>query len=203
MVAAKEEGEVIFYSWWGEHWWKITAQQFQEKYEIDAILVGGAAAKTFMESKVLYGPILPITPNSDKLDPKLSKIQEGLLTNGYLVPIYRNQTGLLYDPQRASNPPQTWDDDTTINLNKGTLLKRAKLYIPKMGFTGGGDTAGVLKNAPHKTAGLLFMAYLTEAEAQIQMNETIGSFLARTEVQGKVALLSEAVSTLAIGPDCF
>lgn len=61
-----------------------------------------------------------------------------------------------------------------------------------MGFPGGGDTAGIVKNAPNKAASLLFIAYLTEADIQIQMNETIGSYLARTDVKTELSLLSES-----------
>jgi putative spermidine/putrescine transport system substrate-binding protein len=242
--------------------------------------------KALLDAGVFYGPILNIIPHADKLDPKLSTVQEGIETKGYLVPLYRNQTGLLYDPERVSDPPQTWDelvawinanpkqfaycdpskggsgqafvqtaigylcggldkykgdteldpekvknwdlawnwmneteelvtitgsnneslsrlnqgevslvvawdDDTLINLKKGTLFKRAKLYIPKFGLPGGGDTAGVLKNAEHKAAAILFIAYLTEADTQITMNEINGSYLARIDVEGKQALLPE------------
>ena len=84
-----------------------------------------------------------------------------------------------------------WDDDTQVNLKKGSLFKRAVIYVPDMGSAGGGDTAGVLKNATHKAAAILFLAFLTEADSQIKMNDTIGSYLARTDVKGKYALLPE------------
>jgi putative spermidine/putrescine transport system substrate-binding protein len=84
-----------------------------------------------------------------------------------------------------------WDDDTFIAFKKGMMMKQAKLYIPELGLPGGGDTAGVLKNAKNKAAALLFLAYLIEPEMQVQMNDTIGSYLARTDVTGKEAILSE------------
>jgi len=310
---AKAEGLVIFYSWWGDEFWINAAKGFEQKYgipvkvimadhaakitkvlaekdkavgTIDAMLIGGEEINPLLAGELLYGPILGIIPDADKLTPELSKVQEGLPTKGYLVPVYRNQTGLLYDPQRVSDPPQTWDelvrwikanpkqfafcdpskggsgqafiqtvianlcggldkykgdtelveskvadwnlawdwfnenkkdititvsnfssidrlnqgevslivawdDDTQVNLSKGTLFKRAKMYIPKMGLPGGGDTLGVMKNAPHKAAGLLFIAYLIEKDVQIYMNETIGSYLARTDVTVENALLPE------------
>ncbi|GAK55560.1 hypothetical protein U27_02394 [Candidatus Vecturithrix granuli] len=313
IAAAKEEGSLTFYAWWGEQFWKMAGEQFEQKYgiktkiviadgsatmdkilseknkevgTIDAILIGGARVKVGMDAGVFYGPIQGIIPDADKLDPKLSKVQEGVETKGYLVPIYRNQTGLLYNPDRVSNPPQTWedlvawikanpkqfsfcdptkggsgqafvqmainylaggldkyygdteldpekvknwesvwnwmnemedlmtitgsnnesltrlnegevslavawDDDTFIALKKGTMMKQAKLYIPQMGLPGGGDSAGVIKNAKNKAAALLFIAYLIEPETQIQMNEILGSYLARTDVTGKEAFLTE------------
>jgi putative spermidine/putrescine transport system substrate-binding protein len=34
---------------------------------------------------------------------------EGLKNSGELIPLYRNQTGILYNPARVPNPPQAWD----------------------------------------------------------------------------------------------
>ena len=57
---------------------------------------------------------------SDKLDPKLSKTQEGYATDGYLVPVYRNQTGFVYDPDKVPNPPQSWAEFTAwLDANPG------------------------------------------------------------------------------------
>ncbi len=311
---AKSEGEVTFYAWWGEEFWKNAAKEFQDKYGIkvnvvigdnnatvqkivaetpnatgtvDAMLVGGVSLKLYLDAHSLLGPILPIIPDSDKLDQKLSKVQEGYATGGYLVPVYRNQVGLLYDPDKVPTPPQTWaeftawldahpgqfafndpskggsgqafvqavvvnvlggdqsgydgatevdpaktaewtkvwdwfnanedkfiitasnsdsgdrvnqgealmapqwDDDTAVAIAKGTIFKRAKLYIPSFGLPGGGDSLGIPANAPHKAAALLFVSFLIQPEQQIELNKTIGSYLARTDVSGQSALLSE------------
>jgi ABC-type uncharacterized transport system YnjBCD substrate-binding protein len=207
------------------------------------------------------GPLVGVIPDSDKLDAKLSQVQEGYATGGYLVPVYRNQTGFVYDPEKVPTPPQSWeeftawldanpgqfafndpskggsgqafvqarpstpgrreryagdtelmrkvadwgkvwdwfnanqdkftitasnndsldrvnqgevlmaaawDDDTSVSLAKGTLFKRAKLYIPSLGMPGGGDSLGIPANAPHKAAALLWVAYLVEADVQKQ-----------------------------------
>ncbi len=308
---AKAEKNVVFYAWWGEEYWKEAARLFKEKYGIDAQvvigdnvvdkllaekdkpvgtidvqLIGGANVKTSMDAGIWYGPIFNKMPSAAQLDQKLASYQEGVETGGHLVPIYRNQTGLLYDPDRVSDPPQTWeelvawidanpkgfafsdpnkggtgqafvqtvianlaggldqykgdtdvvpekvadwgkvwdwfktnlpkldvttsnnesldhlnqgaaalivawDDDTLVALNKGTLFKRAKMYIPEMGLPGGGDTAGIPKNAPHKAAGLLFLDFLTSLEMQKLMNETIGSYPARTDITDIQQLLTE------------
>jgi putative spermidine/putrescine transport system substrate-binding protein len=311
VAQAKTEGSLVFYSWWGEDFWKTAAQRFEEQYGIhvnvvmadntvdkllaekdqefgtvDVQLFGGSGVRTAMDANLLYGPIIPLIPDHDKLDPNLSKYQEGTLTDGYLVPMYRNQVGLLYNPDKVPNPPQTWaeleafidenplqfafcdpnkggtgqamvqtvvknltggldqymgdtaldpvklekwsavwdwfnkylskmtltasnnestdtlnqgatslvlawDDDTQIAFNKGTLFKGAKIYIPEFGLPGGGDTAGLLKNAPHKAAGLLFIQYLTTLEMQKLLNEMIGSYPARVDVTGFSALLGD------------
>lgn len=311
--AAKAEGEVTFYAWWGEEFWRTAAKDFEAKHgikvnvvtgdrvanigkvlseassaagTIDALLVGGVELKSLLDAKALYGPLVGVIPDSDKLDPNLSKIQEGYATEGRLVPVYRNQTGLVYDPEKVPNPPQTWaefitwldanpgkfafndpskggsgqafvqaaianilgdegkyqgdtevkpekvadwgkvwdwfnaneskftitssnndsldrvnqgevlmapawDDDTAVSLSKGTLFKRAKLYIPEFGMPGGGDSLGIPANAPHKAAAMLFIAYLIEADVQKQLNSTIGSYLARVDVSGDNALIPD------------
>ncbi|HSB65189.1 MAG TPA: extracellular solute-binding protein [Anaerolineales bacterium] len=308
---AKAEKEMVFYMWWGEEYWKTAAQKFEEKYgikvnvvigdnnvdkllaekdsavgTIDAQAFGGESVKTIIDGGLLYGPILPKMPGVANLDAKLGSYQEGVETKGYLVPLYRNQTGFLYDPDKISNPPQTWedlvkfvqenpkqfafcdpnkggtgqamvftsvvnltggldqykadkeldqakaakwsavwdwfnankdnymltasnnesldllnqgavsliiawDDDTQIAFSKGTIFKRAKMYIPQMGLPGGGDSVGIPKNAPHKAAALLFIDFLTSPEMQKEMNSMIGSYPARTDVATENALLPE------------
>jgi putative spermidine/putrescine transport system substrate-binding protein len=311
--AAKAEGSLTFYAWWGEEFWRTAAKDFEGKHgikvtvvtgdrtanigkvvaeaasatgSIDAILVGGVELKSLLDAKALYGPLVGVIPDTDKLDQKLSNTQEGYATGGYLVPVYRNQTGFVYDPEKVPNPPQTWaeftawldahpgqfafndpskggsgqafvqtailnilgdvgkyegdteldkakvadwgkvwdwfnanedkftitssnndsldrvnqgevlmaaawDDDTAVALSKGTLFKRAKLYIPAFGMPGGGDSLGIPANAPHKAAAMLFVAYLIQPDVQKQLNATIGSYLARTDISGENALIPE------------
>lgn len=313
VAAAKAEGELTFYAWWGEEFWRKAGQEFGDKYglkvtvvtgdrtanigkvvseaasatgTIDALLVGGVELKSLLDAKALYGPLVGVVPNSDKVDQKLAKTQEGYATGGVLIPVYRNQTGFAYDPDKLPNPPQSWadftqwldanpgqfafndpskggsgqafvqaaivnilgdaqkydgdteldhakvadwgkvwdwfnaneqkftitssnndsidrlnqgevmmaaawDDDTAVALAKGTLFKRAKLYVPDLGMPGGGDSVGIPANAPHKAAALLFVAYLIEADIQKQLNATIGSYLARTDITGENALIPE------------
>ena len=311
--AAKTQSGVTFYTWWGEEFWRDAGKDFEARYgipvrvivgdraanigkvvaesgqaqgTIDVLHVGGVEVKSLLDAKALYGPLKGVIPDSDKLDPKLFAIQEGFAHKGYLVPVYRNQVGILYDPQKVPNPPQSWaeftawldanpgqfafndpskggsgqafvqtvllnilgspekyagdtemdkakvadwgqvwnwlnaneskftitasnndsidrvnqgevsmaaawDDDTSIAIAKGTLFKRAKLYVPSMGLPGGGDTLGIPANAPNKAAALLFISYLTEAETQKKLNAVLGSYLARTDVAGESALLPE------------
>ncbi len=137
VAQAKAEGEVTFFSWWGEEWWRTAAQQFEEQTgikvkviigetdatvnkmltekdleegTIDVLHFGGAAVKTVMDAKLLIPGIQSIVPNEAALDPKLSAQQEGVDVSGYVIPVYRNQTGLLYDPDRLATPPQSWDE---------------------------------------------------------------------------------------------
>jgi putative spermidine/putrescine transport system substrate-binding protein len=311
ITEAQSEGDLVFSAWWGEEYWKAAAKAFKDKYgiearvllgnnaidkilaekdrdqgTIDVQLIGGADVKTSIDAGLWYGPIHDIVPNASMLDPKLSSVQEGVQTGGYLLPIYRNQTGFLYDPERVPTPPQTWDefttwveanpkgfaypdpnkggtgqafvqavianltggidkyqgdtevdpakvadwnlvwdwlnthdpmmnvtlsnsedidllnqgaasmviawdDDSQAALANGTLFDRAKMYIPSFGLPGGGDTAGVVKNAPHKAAALLFLDFLTSVDAQTLMNQTVGSIPARTDMASVSTILSE------------
>jgi len=135
--AAKAEGEVTFYAWYFPDYFKEAANDFEAQYgikvnliigdqtanfnkaisekgnavgTIDAMIVGGQWVKTTMDLALFWGPIKDIIPESDKLAPSLWEVQEGVLTKGYLAPFHRNQTGILYDPERVSNPPQTWQE---------------------------------------------------------------------------------------------
>lgn len=311
VAAAKAEGEVLFSAWWGEEFWKEAAKQFTAKYgiearvllgnnaidkilaekdreigTIDVQLIGGPDVKTSIDAGLWYGPVFDALPDHDKIDQKLATVQEGVQTGGYLVPIYRNQVGFLYDPDKVANPPQTWDeftawvqanpkafaypdpnkggtgsgfvqsvlggvtggldryvgdtevdptktadwskawdwlnannpnmnvtlsnsedidmvnqgaasmaaawdDDSTAAVTNGTLFKRAKMYIPKFGLPGGGDTAGIVKNAPNKAAGLLFLEWLTSPDIQTLMNQTVGSIPSRTDLTTIPSIVSE------------
>src|SRR5258705_13534803 len=134
-AGAKNGKDLIFSAWWGEEYWKEVAKQFTKKYgietrfllgnnaiekilaekdratgTIDVQLIGGQDVKTSIDAGLWYGPVLPALPDHAKLDAKLSSVQEGVQTGGFLVPIYRNQTGVLYDPNRVATPPQTWGE---------------------------------------------------------------------------------------------
>jgi putative spermidine/putrescine transport system substrate-binding protein len=317
VAQAKAEGQLSFYAWWGEDFWKEAAKEFTAKYGIkvnviigdgtidkmlaekdksegtvDVDLIGGNDVKTAMDAGIWYGPIFPNMPSSKELVQGLAQYQEGVETKGYLVPIYRNQTGFVYDPSRVANPPQTWDefvswiaanpkgfaycdpnkggsgqafvqavisnltggidkykgdtsvdqskvanwnlawdwlkannpkmnvtlsnsesldllnqgaasmailwdDDTLAAVSKGTIFKGAKMYIPSFGLPGGGDTAGIPKNAPHKAAGMLFLDFLTSKDTQELMNKTVGSTPARTDITDLPTVLPEDQRTKA------
>ena len=137
VAAAKEDGQVTFYAWYFPDYFKEASQDFEEQYDIkvnlivgdqtanfnkaisekdretgtiDVMIVGGQWVKTTMDLDLFYGPMKNVIPDADKLAPSLWEVQEGVLTKGYLTPFHRNQTGILYDPERVSNPPQTWEE---------------------------------------------------------------------------------------------
>ncbi len=313
VAAAKAEGQVTFYSWYFPDYFKEASMDFEKQYgikvnlvigeqtanfnkaisekgsavgTIDAMIVGGQWVKTTMDLDLFWGPVKDIMPDADKLAPSLWIVQEGVQTKGYLTPFHRNQTGILYDPERVSNPPQTWEELTTwIDANpkkfgfndpskggsgqsfvhtliayttgglkqyagdaelvqskvanwdqawnwvaarkdkltftvsnndsitrlndgelamtvgwddnvkdmmtKGNLFKRAKMYIPKMGLAGGGDTMGIPKNAPHKAAALLYIQHITSKEQQVKKFQMLGAYPARTDIAIEGTLLTE------------
>lgn len=315
VTQAKSEKELVFSAWWGEEFWKEVASQFTKKYgietrillgnnaidkilaekdrtlgTIDVQLIGGADVKTSVDAGLWYGPVFSKLPDHASIDQKLATIQEGVTTGGYLVPIYRNQVGFLYDPEKVPTPPQSWDeftawvtahpkgfaypdpnkggtgqgfvqsvitslaggldkyngdtavdpakvanwnlawdwlrannpkmnvtlsnsedidllnqgaasivaawdDDSQAAITNGTLFKRAKMYIPQFGLPGGGDTAGVLKNAPNKAAGILFLDFLTSPDIQQLMNKTVGSIPSRNGLTGIPSIIPDDIRT--------
>ncbi len=310
--AAKAGSDIVFGAWWGESFWKQVAKMFTEKYgvparvligdnaitkilsekdrevgTIDVQLIGGSDVKTSIDAGLWDRPVYESLPDHAVIDPKLAAVQEGVDTGGYLVPIYRNQVGFLYDPNVVADPPQTWDefaawikanpkgfaypnpnnggagqafvqsvianltggldkyagdttvdpakianwdvaynwlkdnnqymnvtlsnaedldllnqgaasmvsawdDDSTAGIANGTVPASSKMYIPQFGLAGGGDTAGVLKNASNKAAALLFLDFLTSPEIQTMMNETTGLAPARTDLSSVPSILSQA-----------
>jgi len=313
VAAAKAEGSVTFYAWYFPDYFKEAAADFEKQYgikanviigdqtanfnkaiaekdmqtgTIDTMIVGGQWVKTTTDLNLFYGPIRNILPDASKFSNNSWELQEGVLINGYLAPFHRNQTGILYDPDRVKDPPQTWaelvawinahpmefgfcdpskggsgqsfvhtaigalaggldkykgdkelvqakvanwdqvwkwfndnkdkmtitvsnndsiirmnggelamtvawDDNVKDMISKGNLFKRAKMYIPKMGLAGGGDTLGVLKNAPHKAAALVWVNFIQSKEQQLKKFQMVGAYPARTDMTIEGTLLTE------------
>lgn len=144
--AAKAEGEVTFSVWYNEAGFTEILKKFTEKYGIEAklvvseqkafaqkalaekdgdvgtidVTVVGEMVKTLLDAGVIAGPVLDKIENKDMLDPGLAEFQEGMATNGYVVPLYLNQTGFLYNSDKISQEdlPQTWEElDAYIQAN--------------------------------------------------------------------------------------
>lgn len=111
--------------------------------------------------------------------------------NQYMNVTLSNSEALDLLNQGAATLVSAWDDDTMAGIRNGTIPARTKLYIPKFGLPGGGDTAGVLKNASNKAAALLFIQFLTSPEIQTLMNETVGSIPARTDLTSIPSIIPE------------
>ena len=74
-------------------------------------------------------------------------------------------------------------DDTTIAMNSGLLDNTLKMYIPDFGLFKGGDGAGIVVNAPHKAAAILFLSFLVDRDIQQLMKELIGSDCIRSDIE--------------------
>lgn len=304
---AKEEGSLIFTAWYNEAGFTELLKGFSEKYGIKAELavaestafsqkalaekdakvgtidVGliGSEIKTMLDGNVLGGPILNKINDENIIDENACKYQEGIATNGMVVPLYYNQTGILYnsDVVKAEEVPQTfeeleawidahpgrfgynipekggsgqsfchlvlttlsggldqyyasteenkaltdqwskgwewlksrkdimvittgnndsisrlnqgeidmtvaWNDDLDVCRASGEIGNNALLTVPAMGLAGGGDSLGVLKNAPHKAAALLFVKYMISLEGQQAMKDILAAIPVRTDMDG-------------------
>ncbi len=74
-------------------------------------------------------------------------------------------------------------DDTIIAMNNGLLDNTLKMYIPDFGLFKGGDGAGIVANAPHKAAAILFLSFLVDRDIQLLMKELIGSDCIRSDIE--------------------
>jgi putative spermidine/putrescine transport system substrate-binding protein len=127
---------------------KLLAEKGLDKSTIDVVLVGGVNVKTSVEAGLWENNILDIMPSKSAYDPLLSVVQEGVQTKSMLVPAYRNQTGLMYNPEMVSNPPQTLADlENFIEQNP----KRFGFCDPSKGGSGQSFIQSIIKE---KTGGL-------------------------------------------------
>jgi len=157
---AKKEGKVSYWLWHDEEAFLRLCDAFTAKYGIpveltisdkvagetkilaemdgktgsfDVFKCGGEFTKTAIEGGLYAGPILQIIEGRELLDEGLSIRQEGVEHNGYLVPMYLNQTGLAYNPNHVTDLPQTWEEfEAWIDANP----KRFGFCVPENGGSG-------------------------------------------------------------------
>ena len=148
-AAKQESGKIVFSAWWGEDFWNRFAKDFTAKYgievdiafgdskpvldkliiekdaeasTIDVVLIGGSSAKTAMDAQLMLPNLLNAIDGGDQLDAGLSRVQEGVVHDGAFVPVYLNQTGLVYNPEKIKEEdlPQTWTQlEAFIDSNPG------------------------------------------------------------------------------------
>ncbi|MDO5647528.1 extracellular solute-binding protein [Paracoccus sp. (in: a-proteobacteria)] len=68
-----------------------------------------------------------------------------------------------------------WEDHLFSLQNKNEVGSHIHFYIPGLGMNGGGNLVAIPKNAPHKAASLVFVAWLTGADTQTRFNQTFGT----------------------------
>lgn len=95
-----------------------------------------------------------------------------------------------------------WEDHLAGLQKKNEVDSRIAFYIPEFGMYGGGNVVGIPANAPNKAAALVFVAWLTSAEAQSGLNRDFGSAPQHPDASGEYALIpmeQRTFSTNAIG----
>lgn len=84
-----------------------------------------------------------------------------------------------------------WDDNAFRVMKNGELFTHADLYVPEFGMPGGGDTNGLLKNAPHPAAGLLLINYMSSEEGQQILMDNLKCASARTDMENENSFLTQ------------
>ena len=74
-------------------------------------------------------------------------------------------------------------DDTWIAMSSGLLDRSMKLYMPDFGLFRGGDGVGIVANAPHKAAAILFISFLISRDIQLLMLDEVGSDCIRIDLE--------------------
>ncbi len=82
-----------------------------------------------------------------------------------------------------------WEDHLAGLQNKNEIDKRIKFYIPEFGMNGGGNVVGIPANAPHKAAALVFVAWLTSADTQAELNKVFGAAPQHPDASSEYALV--------------
>lgn len=159
---AKAEGSVVFSAWYNEAGFTEMLKSFEDKYgikvqltisdanafsqkvlaekdgekgSIDVALISGDDVQTLLGADAVGGPILDKIENKELLDADSCEYQEGVALNGYLAPLYRNQTGFLYNSNNISEEelPETWEElETYIKENP----KKFGMCTPENGGSG-------------------------------------------------------------------
>ena len=134
---ARAEGSVTFWIWHNEIGWRDLTSAFTDRFGIpvevlisekgagemlalaevgsargsmDVMTIGGEFIFAAVGANIFAGPILEIMEDRQYLHPGLSVRLEGLEHGGVIVPVYVNQTGLLYNPRMVTERPQTWEE---------------------------------------------------------------------------------------------
>lgn len=85
-----------------------------------------------------------------------------------------------------------WDDDLLNKMKQGVIFDKVKMYIPEFGLAGGGDTFGILNNAPHKAAAAVWINFLTDKAQQQAMSDGVGAYPARDDIANTKTNLTTA-----------
>ncbi len=192
VTQAKEEGQLSLWVWGDEAFWRQIAGEFEKEYgikvsimvsdkntvlnkvlaekdgkvgTIDVMGLPGDIINTLIQADVLYGQVLSVMPNKALLDPVLSERNEGVKSNNMWVPIWKNYTAMLYNPDKISKDelPQSWDElDAWIEAHP----KQFAFCIPEKGGSGQSFMQTVITNT---TGGL--EQYMSDTEVDAAKTE--------------------------------
>ena len=147
---AAREGSVIVSTWWAEAYFLKVAKLFSEKYGIHAevvvqpnettlqkilleknlergsidIFIAGFAGhlQKALDENIFFRGVNKI-PDWDRLLEPDRVYQKNLYIENLMVPLYRNQVGFLYDPEKVVSPPRNWGDfNNWIRANPGKFV---------------------------------------------------------------------------------
>jgi len=68
-----------------------------------------------------------------------------------------------------------WEDMVAGMIKRDEIGENIRIYVPEMGMNGGGNIVAIPRNAEHPAAALLFISWLTSAEAQTRQNVEFGT----------------------------
>lgn len=84
-----------------------------------------------------------------------------------------------------------WEDYVVGLQNRGEVPESIKMYIPDFGMPGGGNMVAIPRNAPHRSAALLFIHWLTQPSTQKLLQEHYGIVPLTADNKSDTGLISK------------
>lgn len=82
-----------------------------------------------------------------------------------------------------------WEDMLAGMIKRGEIGDHIRIYVPELGMNGGGNVVAIPANAEHPAAALLFISWLTSAEAQTRQNVEFGTAPANVNADDNRSLI--------------
>lgn len=93
-----------------------------------------------------------------------------------------------------------WEDHLAGLQKRGAITDRLKFYIPKFGMSGGANFVSIAKNAKNPAASLVFLNWLTSAEAQTKLNAKFGVAPQHPDADDSAALVPQNMRQYSTTP---
>lgn len=90
---------------------KLKAQKEagKEEWDMDVAIVHQSIMAELMKDDLLE-KYVPLSANKEYVNSEASKNSLGVNVDGYVIPMFRSQVALAYNPDRVSNPPETFEE---------------------------------------------------------------------------------------------